>query len=100
MIKKHFTKLLTTISALTLLIPAAVWAAGDKATALIVVADTRRVTSSIERFFADAYNVDPVMFAVYAVILTAVYGMFLGVFMDFLMSKTGLDLTSRKIVEH
>jgi hypothetical protein len=100
MIKKYVAKLLTAVSALTLLVPAAVWASGDKATALIVVADTRRVSSAIERYFADAYNTDPVMFAVYAVILTAVYGVFLGVFMDFLMARTGLDLTSRKIVEH
>jgi ABC-type Fe3+ transport system permease subunit len=100
MIKKYVAKLLTAVSALTLLVPAAVWASGDKASALIVVADTRRVSSAIERYFADAYNTDPLMFAVYAVILTAVYGVFLGVFMDFLMSRTGLDLTSRKIVEH
>lgn len=100
MIKKYVAKLFTAVSAITLLVPAAVWAAGDKATALIVVADTRRVTSTIERYFADAYNTDPVMFAVYAVVLTAVYGVFLGVFMDFLMARTGLDLTSRSIVEH
>jgi hypothetical protein len=34
------------------------------------------------------------------VVLTAVYGCFLGVLMDFLLSRTGLDLKSRKIVEH
>lgn len=100
MIKKHFRKLLTVASSIILLTPAWVLAAGEKATALIVVADTRRVSSSIERYFADIYNTDPLMFAIFAVVLTGVYGMLLGVVMDFLMSRTGLDLSSRKIVEH
>jgi hypothetical protein len=40
------------------------------------------------------------LFAVWAVVLTAAWGAILGVLMDFIMSRTGLDLKSRKIVEH
>ena len=52
------------------------------------------------RYFADLYNTNIVLFAVWAVVLTALYGSFLGVFMDFIMKRTGIDLKSRKIVEH
>lgn len=100
MIKKHVGRLLSTLTALYLMAPMAVWAGGEAATKLIVVADTRRISSGIERYFADLYNTDTLMFAVWCVVLTAVYGAVLGVLMDFLMSRTGLDLTSRKIVEH
>ena len=38
--------------------------------------------------------------AVWAAVLTALYGCLLGVIMDLIMERTGLDLRSRKIVEH
>ncbi len=84
-----------------LFVPAlALAAGGGGASELVVVADTRVISSSILRYFADLYNFNPVLFAVWAVILTAGYGCFLGVFMDMIMSRTGLDLKSRKIIEH
>lgn len=82
------------------LIPGSLWAAGEKATDLVVVADTRVVSSGILRYFADLYNTNITMFAIWAVVLTAVYGCFLGVLMDKIMGLTGLDLKSRKIIEH
>ena len=89
-----------TAAALMLLVPAAVQAAGEGgASELVVVADTR-VLSGIMKYFANLYNTNIVMFAVWAVVFTAVYGCTLGVLMDQIMSRTGLDLRSRKIVEH
>jgi len=85
---------------LSVLLPSLLWAGGEKTSTLVVVADTRRVSSGILRYFADLYNTDPWMFAVWAVVLTAVYGAFLGVVMDFIMTRTGLDLKSRKLIEH
>lgn len=82
------------------LLPRLVWAAGEKATDLVVVADTRIISSGIMRYFADLYNTNVVLFAVWAVVLTAAYGCFLGVLMDKIMALTGLDLKSRKIIEH
>lgn len=76
-----------------------VWAAGEKATNLVVVADTRRLTG-IMKYFANLYNTNTLLFAVWAVVLTALWGAILGFLMDFLMARTGLDLKSRKIVEH
>ncbi|EFL51117.1 conserved hypothetical protein [Solidesulfovibrio fructosivorans JJ]] len=83
-----------------LLIPALALAAGGSASELVVVADTRVITSDIMKYFANLYNFNPVLFAVWAVVLTAGYGCFLGVLMDFIMSRTGLDLKSRKIIEN
>ena len=80
--------------------PLDVWAGGEKASTLVVVADTRRVDSSVWRYFADIYNTSPWLFALWAALLTALFGGFLGFLMDFIMSRTGLDLKSRKIIEH
>lgn len=88
------------ITALYLLAPTAAWAGGEKATTLVVVADTRRVSSGLWRYFADIYNTSPWMFAFWAAFLTALFGAVLGFLMDFIMSRTGLDLKSRKIIEH
>lgn len=84
---------------LLLLAPDWVWAAGEKATNLVVVADTRRLTG-IMKYFANLYNTNTLLFAIWAVVLTALWGAILGFLMDFLMARTGLDLKSRKIVEH
>lgn len=86
-------------ASLWLLTPDWVWAAGEKATNLVVVADTRRLTG-IMKYFANLYNTNTVLFAIWAVVLTALWGAILGFLMDFLMARTGLDLKSRKIVEH
>jgi len=87
------------LAALLLMLPQWVLAGGDKATNIVVVADTRRVTG-VMHYFADMYNTNILMFAVWTVVLTVVMGCSLGFLMDFFMSRTGLDLKSRKIVEH
>jgi len=90
---------LGTWTAIWVLLPGMALAAGDKATNIVVVADTRRVTG-VMHYFADLYNSNIVMFAVWTVVLTVAMGCTLGFLMDFIMSRTGLDLKSRKIVEH
>ncbi|MBI5062318.1 MAG: hypothetical protein HZB87_02275 [Desulfatitalea sp.] len=84
---------------LAVMLPATAWAAGEKATNIVVVADTRRVTG-ILKYFSNLYNTDVVMSAVWAVVLTVAIGCTLGFLMDFIMERTGLDLHSRKIIEH
>jgi hypothetical protein len=86
--------------AVFLFLPDLLWAGGEAATNLVVVADTRRVSLGIVRYIADTYNINPWLFACYAVIFTACYGTFLGFVMDKIMGLTGLDLRSRKILEH
>jgi len=81
-------------------LPQLALAGGGGATELVVVADTRVIENSVMLYFADLYNTNILLFAVWAVVLTAAYGCFLGVLMDKIMGLTGLDLKSRKIVEH
>jgi hypothetical protein len=83
-----------------LLVPSLALAAGGKADMLIHVADTRIVQSSTTIFFLELYNRDPFMFGVWCTIITAVLGGTLGVTTDFIMKRTGIDLTKRTIVEH
>ena len=98
---KRFSKMMgAAAAAVWVFAPSLVLAAGEKASELVVVADTRVIDSTILKYFADLYNTDITLFAVWTVVLTAGYGCFLGVIMDFFMSRTGLDLRSRKIVEH
>jgi hypothetical protein len=95
-----FSRLLAFMASAYLLLPDLILAAGDKADMLVVVADSRRVTWSVSKFFVDAYNTNPFVFGIYCVILTAILGGVLGLLTDLIMKRTGIDLTSRKIVEH
>ena len=94
-----FNRVLCFVGGIGLCLPHLAWAAGEKATNLVVVADTRRV-SGVLKYIADIYNTDPWLFAVWAVVITALWGAILGFLMDFIMERSGLDLKSRKILEH
>lgn len=83
-----------------ILAPTLVWAAGGPAADLVVVADTRVLQDGFVKYLSDLYNHDMMAFAIWATVLTACYGAFLGFLMDFLMARTGLDLSKRTIVEH
>ncbi len=87
------------VAVLTLL-PSLAWAAGGGgASEIVVVADTRQLTGA-NFYFSELYNDNMWMFAAWAVILTTACGAVLGVVMDFIMKRTGIDLTKRSIVEH
>jgi ABC-type Fe3+ transport system permease subunit len=99
--KRGIAASLIFITILIILGPGLAWAAGGgDVKEIVVVADTRVVKSGVLKYFADTYNANILVFAIWCVVLTAVYGVILGVVMDLIMSKTGLDLKSRKIVEH
>ena len=87
------------LGALFLLAPSWAWAGGGKANELVVVADTRHL-SGLNLYIANLYNENMWLFAVWAVVLTSLMGVILGFLMDFIMKRTGIDLSSRKIVEH
>ncbi len=95
-----FLRLAFLCAATCLMISDLAFAAGKKADMLVVVADTRRVSWSVTLYFLDLYNTNPFMFGVMCVIITAALGGSLGLITDFFMKRTGLDLTSRKLVEH
>jgi hypothetical protein len=97
--KHTLSRLMTMVMSAALFWPSYALASGDKASNIVVVADTRRVTG-ILKYLSNLYNTDIWMFAVWAVVLTVVLGGTLGFLMDFIMERTGLDLKSRKIIEH
>jgi hypothetical protein len=78
-------------AALGVLLPSLARAA-EEATDLVVVADTR-VLKGFSLYLANLYNENVWMFAIWAVVLTAFLGGFLGLSMDAIMSRVGLDLT-------
>ena len=96
---RYRSKILIIMMFVFFIAPGLVWAGGGGATNLVVVADTRRV-SGVLHYLANLYNADPWMFATWAAFLTALWGAILGFLMDKLISLSGLDLKSRKIVEH
>lgn len=97
---RKFLSIPTLTAAILALLPSWALAAGPKAADLVVVADTRVLESGVMKYFANLYNENILLFAVWAVVLTAVMGSVLGVIMDVIMKSTGLDLTKRKILEH
>jgi len=98
--KNVITKLLALVTMACLTMPKVLWAAGGGGDAPIVVVADTRVVHGVLHYFSNLYNTDILLFAIWAVVLTAAYGGFLGFVMDKLMGLTGLDLKSRKIVEH
>jgi hypothetical protein len=98
--KNVITKLPALVAMACLMVPKVLWAAGGGGDAPIVVVADTRVVHGILHYFSNLYNTNLLLFAIWAVVLTAAYGGFLGLIMDKLMGLTGLDLKSRKIVEH
>ncbi|MCA1962137.1 MAG: hypothetical protein LDL33_15245 [Desulfomonile sp.] len=88
------------VAAIVSLFPDPAVAAGGGAEMLVVVADKRMVDSEITKYLLDVYNVNPFLMGVWCTILTAALGVTLGFLTDQIMKRTGIDLTSRKIVEH
>lgn len=84
---------------LSLLFPAMVLAAGEKASKLVIVADTRNLTGW-EAWWANLYNESHVYFTIVTVVSIPVIGLILGLLADFMMKRIGIDLTSRELSEH
>lgn len=98
--KRLHTLLTLGATVFTVFLPELVRAAGGSAEMLIVVADSRRVDSGWARYFVDSYNTNPLWFGVEVTIITALMGVTLGLITDQIMRHVGIDLTSRKIIEH
>ncbi len=79
------------VAAIFNLMPAWAWA-GEKATDLVVVSDTRAL-EGFGLYLGTVYNQNLWLFAVWSVVLTTVLGAGLGVIMDLIMSRVGIDLT-------
>ena len=94
-----WTKLTGMAAAAMLVIPDAVLAAGEKASLLVIVADTRKLTGW-EAWFANLYNESHVYFTIVTVLAIPIIGVLLGLLADLVMSRIGIDLKSRELSEH
>lgn len=91
---------LTGIMAMALLVqPDVVMAAGEKASLLVIVADTRKL-SGWEAWFANLYNESHIYFTIVTVVAIPIIGVLLGLLADLVMSRIGIDLKSRELSEH
>jgi hypothetical protein len=97
--KRIWTKITGIALFLTVMLPEMALASGEKASLLVLVADTRKLTG-IMRWWADLYNESHVWFTVLTVVLIPVIGLIFGVLADLIMSHIGIDLKSRDLAEH
>jgi hypothetical protein len=82
-----------------LLMPELALAAGKKAEALVVVADTRKF-SGWEAWWTNLYNESHLYFALLTVAIIPIVGFLFGVLADLVMGHMGIDLKSRELAEH
>jgi hypothetical protein len=97
--RKIWTKITGLALLATLVFPAMVEAAGPAAAPLVIVADTRKFTGW-EAWWTNLYNESHFWFAVVTVVLIPVVGVLLGILADLVMSRIGIDLSSRDLAEH
>jgi hypothetical protein len=96
---KMWKSIFGTVVALALLLPGMALAAGEKAAALVLVADTRKL-SGLMKWWADLYNESHLYFTIVTIVLIPLIGLLFGVLADLVMSHIGIDLKSRELAEH
>ncbi len=74
-------------------------AAEEKATAIVIVADSRHL-SGLAAWWVNVYNESHIYFALLTVIVIPLAGAILGGIADLLMGRLGIDLKSRKLEEN
>jgi len=87
------------VLAVFLCLPGAVLAAGGAAKNLVIVADTRGL-SSWAVWLANIYNESHIQFTLFTIIVIPITGLILGLLADLVMRRIGLDLKSRELAEH
>lgn len=97
--KRLWTKISGLALMLCILLPEMVLAAGEKAAAVVIVSDTRRLTGLI-KWWGDLYNESHLYFALLTIVLIPVIGLIFGVIADIVMHAIGIDLESRDLAEH
>jgi len=81
-----------------LILPASLLAEG-KASAIVIVADSRRL-SGIAAWWVNLYNESHFYFALVTIVAIPLAGAALGLAADFLMRRIGIDLKSRALQEN
>ena len=99
MVLTRFKRLIHCIAMGMVFCPGLLWAAGEEATLIVIVADTRKL-SGIMGWWGNLYNESHVYFMLLTVALIPIIGVFFGLTADFIMSRIGIDLKSRELAEH
>ncbi len=84
---------------LFLLVPRLALAAGEPASNMVIIADTRAL-HGWAAWLANLYNASHIQFTVFTVIVIPVMGFILGSLADLGMRWIGIDLKSRELAEH
>ncbi|MBM3746730.1 MAG: hypothetical protein FJW34_13120 [Acidobacteria bacterium] len=96
---RRWVQQLITWAGLALLTVTPALAAGEKADAIVIVADSRRFTGW-RAWWTNLYNESHLYFAIATVILIPLVGALLGVLADLVMARIGINLRSRELAEH
>lgn len=72
--------------------------AAEANTSMVIVADSRHL-KGLGAWWANLYNDSHLSFALLTVLIVPLSGMILGTAADFVMSRIGIDLKSRKLRE-
>ena len=86
------------IERLTVLLLPASLAAAEKASAVVIVADSRHLTG-IRAWWANLYNESHMNFTLLTIVMVPIAGVILGSVADFLIGRLGIDLKSRVLRE-
>ena len=78
--------------------PGLALAAGGKAAAVVIVADTRKL-DGILYWWAEMYNESHFFFAILTMLISPIVGCILGWLADLVMSHIGIDLKHRELAE-
>jgi hypothetical protein len=98
-LKKRIKRLIQWIVMGVFFWPSLLWAAAEKAEAIIIVADTRKL-SGMMAWWGNLYNESHVYFMLLTVVLIPIIGVLFGLVADFIMATIGIDLKSRELAEH
>ena len=99
MVLRYFNKLVLWTVTGMLFWPGILWAGGEKATAIVIVADTRKLTG-LMAWWGNLYNESHFYFMLLTIVLIPVIGVLFGLIADFFMDHIGIDLRSRELAEH
>jgi hypothetical protein len=82
-----------------LAMPAPLFAVGEKADAIVLVADSRNA-SGLRAWWMNLYNESHLLFALITIIILPVTGLILGKLTGAAMARLGINLKARELAEH
>ena len=97
--RKSWGRVLAVVGLLVALPAQLLAVGGEKADAIVIVADSRHATG-LRAWWINVYNESHLLFAVLTVIILPVTGLILGKLTGSLLGRLGINLKSRDLAEH